>query len=99
MEVLNDFSLTDCKPMNTPAASVRSLTSESDTFPYQSAVGILRWSSRTTHPQILNAVNQCAQHNVSPNNTYVTAVKRLFRFLQEQKLKALSFDAVTVRSH
>jgi hypothetical protein len=89
MEALNDFGLTDCKPMNTPAAPGTKLyktvanndVSESGTFPYQSAVGILSWISCTIHPQILNAVNQCAQHNVSPNNTHVTAVKRIFRYL------------------
>ena len=54
-------------------------------------MGILRWFSRTTHPQILNAVNQCAQHNVSPNNTHVTAVKPIFRYLQGTKAKGLIF--------
>jgi hypothetical protein len=90
MEALNDFGLTGYKPINKPAAPGTKLyktvpsddVSESGTFPYQSAVGILRWFSRTTHPQILNAVNRCAQHNVSPNNIHVTAVKEL-------KLKAL----------
>jgi hypothetical protein len=59
--------------MNTPAAPGTKLyktvptddVSESDTFPYQSAVGILRWFSRTTNPQILNAVNQCATQCVT----------------------------------
>lgn len=99
MEALNDFGLTDCKPMNTPAAPGTKLyktvptddVSESGTFPYQSAVGILRWFSRTTHPQILYAVNQCAQHNVSPNNTHVIATKRIFRYLQGTKAKGLIF--------
>jgi len=44
-----------------------------------------------TYPQILNAVNQCAQHNVSPNNTHATAVKRIFRYLQGTKAKGLLF--------
>ena len=99
MEALNDFGLTDCKPMNTPAAPGTKFyktvptddVSESGTFPYQSDVGILRRFSRTTHPQILKAVNQCAQHNVSPNNTHVTAVKRIFRYLQGTKAKGLIF--------
>ena len=55
---LNDYGLTDCKPMSTPAASGTKLhktvpsddVSESGTFPYQLAVGILRWFFRTTHP-------------------------------------------------
>ena len=96
---LNDFGLTDCKPMSTPAAPGTKLyktvpsddVSENSTFPYQSAVGILRWFSRTTHPQILYAVNQCAQHNVSPNNTHITAAKRIFRYLQGTKSKGLIF--------
>ena len=75
--------------MSTPAAPGTKLyktvpsddVSESSTFPYQSAVGILRCFSRTTHPQILYAVNQCAQHNVSLNNTHITAVKRIFSYL------------------
>jgi hypothetical protein len=87
---LNGFGLTDCKPMIMPAVPGTKLyktvrtddVSESGTFPCQSAVEILRWFSRTIHPQILNTVNQCAQHNVSPNNTHVTAVKRVFRYLQ-----------------
>jgi hypothetical protein len=44
--------------------------------------------SHTTHPQILNAVNQ---HNVSPNNTHVSALKRIFRYLQGTKAKGLIF--------
>jgi hypothetical protein len=99
MEALNDFGLTDCKPMNTPAAPSTKLyktvltddVGESGTFPYQSAVGILRWFSCITHPQILNAENQCAQHNVSPNNTHVIAVKRILRYLQGTKAKGLIF--------
>ena len=99
MEALNDFGLTDCKSMNTPAAPGTKLyktvanndVSESGTFLYQSAVGILSWFSCTTHPQILNAVNQCAQHNVTPNNTHVTAVKRILRYLQGTKAKGLIF--------
>ncbi len=99
MEALNDFVLTYCKPTNTPATPGTKLyetvptddVSESGTFTYQSAVGILRWFSRTTHPQILNAVNQCAQHNVSPNNTHVIAFKRIFRYLQGTKAKGLIF--------
>ncbi len=27
-------------------------------------------------------MNQCAQHNVSPNNTHIIAAKRIFRYLQ-----------------
>ena len=97
MEALNDFGLIDCKPMNTPAAPVTKLyktvstndVSGSGTFPYQSAVGILCWFSNTTYPQILNAVNQCARHNVSPNNTHVTAFKCIFRCLQGTKARGL----------
>ena len=91
MEALNDFGLTDCKPMNTPASPGTKLykTAPTDVViesgNFTSAMGILRWFSRTTHPQILNAVNQCAQHNVSPNNTHVTAVKCIFRYLQGTK--------------
>ena len=44
------------------------------------------------------AVNQCAQHNVSPNNTHITAVKRIFRYLQGTKGKGLIFRRGTAVS-
>jgi hypothetical protein len=66
------------------------------------ATAVSATSSGSTRPPIQWGVEipvHSSTSSSSSNNTYVTAVKRLFRFLQEQKLKALSFDAVTVRSH
>jgi hypothetical protein len=47
---------------------------------YRGAVGHLLWLARTTKPEILYAVNQCAAHCVSPDHTHVTAVKRILRY-------------------
>jgi hypothetical protein len=104
MEALNDFGLTDCKPMNTPAAPGTKLhktvptddVSESGTFPYQSAVGILHWFSRTTHPQILYAAPNTMYHLTIPMLLLPSVYLGTYKV---QKLKALSFDAVTARSH
>jgi hypothetical protein len=47
---------------------------------YRRAVGSLLWLARTTKPEIAYAVNQCAAHNLAPNHTHVTAVKRILRY-------------------
>jgi len=88
-EVLNDFGMTDCKPVSTPAAPGTKLymtvssddTADASTYPF----------TRTTHPQTLYAVNQYAQHCINPNSTHIQAVKRIFRYLQGTKSKALVF--------
>jgi hypothetical protein len=47
---------------------------------YRGAVGHLLWLARTTKPEILYAVNQCAAHCSAPNHTHVAAVKRVLRY-------------------
>jgi hypothetical protein len=47
---------------------------------YRSAVGALLWLARTTKPEILYAVNQCAAHCSAPDHTHVIAVKRIMRY-------------------
>ena len=93
LEALNDFGLTDCKPMNTPADPGTKLyktvptddVSESGTFPYQSAEGILRWFFRT------KPIHRSFMQSTNVNNTHVAAVKRIFRYLQGTKAKGLIF--------
>jgi hypothetical protein len=47
---------------------------------YRAAVGHLLWLARTTKPEILYAVNQCAAHCAAPDHTHVTAIKRILRY-------------------
>jgi hypothetical protein len=69
-DALEQFRMTDCKPLSTPAEPnsklIKTPEGESDPeslkFPYREAVGKLLWLARSSRPDILYAVNQVGAH-------------------------------------
>lgn len=88
-EKLEEFGMTDCHPMSTPAAPGTKLLKftgemgEAETkFPMRQVVGALLWIGRTSRPDILYAVNQLCAHCNNYNQTHITAAKRVLRYLK-----------------
>lgn len=50
---------------------------------YQNMVGSLLYAAITTRPDISYAVQTLSQFNTNPGPEYLTAVKRVFRYLHE----------------
>jgi hypothetical protein len=85
-DILKTYGMTDCYGVDTPAAPgtklIRSIRGEVVKFPYNELLGSLLWIGRVSRPEILYAVNQCAQHAKAPNRTHVEALKRILRYLK-----------------
>jgi hypothetical protein len=98
-DALEQFRMTDCKPLSTPAEPnsklIKTPEGESDPeslkFPYREAVGKLLWLARSSRPDILYAVNQVGAHCNNPNASHVNATKRIFRYLQGTKSLGIVF--------
>ena len=98
--ILEKFSMSDCRPQPTPAASLRlaagPLLSQEEQqrmnrVPYREAVGSLMWLMMSTRPDIAFAVSQVARFSHAPSPLHWTAVKRIFRYLQGTKDLALHY--------
>ena len=88
-DILNEFGMTDCTTVTTPAAPATKLIKPnspindgSSAFPYRSAVGELLWLARTGRPDILYAVNQLTKFCHDWDTSHVTAAKRVIRYLK-----------------
>jgi len=95
--MLETFGLRDCKPMTTPAAPgtklipARQGTAAQEKFPYREAVGALLWIARTARPDILYATTECAKFCHAYDDTHISAVKRIFRYLKYSSDRELTF--------
>lgn len=101
-DVLNRFSMSECKPVSTPMDVGQKLTSEmspTDEFekqemakvPYMQAVGCLLFASQITRPDISYAVNVLSRFNVNPGKSHWAAVKRVMRYLKGTIDKGLTY--------
>ena len=92
--VLERFSMKDCKPVSTPINSGTKLTkemspttaeeiSEMNVIPYRSAVGSLIYLVTGTRPDIAVAVGEVAKYSNNPGKQHWMAVKRILRYLKE----------------
>lgn len=92
--VLERFSMKDCKPVSTPINSGTKLTkemspktkeeiSEMSLIPYRSAVGSLIYLVTGTRPDIAVAVGEVAKFSNNPGKQHWMAVKRILRYLKE----------------
>ena len=90
---LDEFSMTDCKPVSTPMLPGLKLTSEQcpqtsedkeemKKHPYINAVGSLLYLAILTRPDIAFAAGVLARFNSNPGITHWKAVKHLFRYLK-----------------
>ena len=90
---LEEFRMTDCKPVGTPMLPGEKLTSEQspktdeekremENIPYISAVGSLMYLATMTRPDIAYTVGVLARFNSNPGMAHWKAVKHVFRFLK-----------------
>lgn len=81
--ILKKFGMDQCKPVNTPVVKEEAQESEVkvDATQYRQIIGALLYMSKCTRPDTSYAVNQAARKMQEPNETNLTAVKRILRYL------------------
>ena len=78
----------DCKPVITPI-DINKLEPSEEGFTtikidrnwYARAIGSLMYAMLGTRPDIIYAVLVCSQYMAKPEEPYIKAVKRIFRYL------------------
>lgn len=95
-DLLQSYKMADCNPVATPVEPNSKLSKTTDKddvadFPYNELLGSLLWIARATRPDILYAVGQCSKHIIRPNQSHVTALKRILRYLKGTKDLKLTY--------
>lgn len=94
-DLMDKFSLTDCKPKYTPMASLVTGTEgdplDTERFPYMSLVGSLLYLSCCTRPDISQPVGVLARYMSKPTTTLWTAAKGVLRYVASTKDFGLVF--------
>ncbi|KAJ9547543.1 hypothetical protein OSB04_020086 [Centaurea solstitialis] len=85
LDMLKKFDLTSCTPMNTPMAPPLSLDKDSKGKPidvtlYRGMIGSLLYLT-ASRPDIMYSTCLCARYQAEPKESHLTAVKRIFRYL------------------
>jgi transposase InsO family protein len=92
-EKLEEFGMTDCKPVGTPMAPGLRLSKDECSktaedvekmrnIPYMSAVGSLLYLANMTRPDISYVAGVLARFNSNPGMEHWKAVKHVFRYLK-----------------
>ena len=87
-DLLSKFGMEDSKPVSTPMdINVKlekndGVSKNVDPILYQSMVGSLLYAAVATRPDIAQAVAAVSKFNSCPNESHLTAVKRIFRYLK-----------------
>lgn len=86
-QMIDRYGMTDCKVVTTPMATDTQLVKDDGSKPvdrvlYQSIVGSLLYVSTATRPDISYCVGVLSKFNSSPNETHLTAAKRVLRYLK-----------------
>ena len=90
---LEEFGMSDCKPVGTPMIPGSKLSSDQSpksedekakmiNVPYINAVGSLMYLATMTRPDIAYTVGVLARFNSNPGQAHWNAVKHLFRYLK-----------------
>ncbi|GKB28542.1 retrovirus-related pol polyprotein from transposon TNT 1-94, partial [Tanacetum coccineum] len=84
-EILKKYGMTSCVSISTPMATKHLDTDLSGTpvnqMKYRSMVGALMYLT-ASRPDIVHATCYCACYQAKPTKKYLTAVKRIFRYLK-----------------
>lgn len=87
-KILEDYAMTDCKPVSTPIEALFKRKAPGDkqcsvsTSRYMAAVGSLMYLAQATRPDIAFAVAHLSQFCSNPAEHHWIAVKRVFRYLK-----------------
>ena len=87
-DILKKFGFEDAKPAKTTHDKEKPLVNdesgkEVDVHLYRSMIGSLMYLT-TSRPDIMFAVCACARYQVTPKESHLHAVKRIFRYLRHQ---------------
>ena len=88
--LLEWFNMTKSNPVSTPLEPSTWLIKPSSdneidsNIPYRQAVGMLMYLMLATRPDISASLNKVAQFSTNYDSTHWTAIKRIFRYLQER---------------
>ena len=88
LNMLEKYSLSNAKVVSTPAdVSVQlkkddGVSNKVDSVTYQSIIGSLLYAAIATRPDIAQAVGVVAKFSSSPNQSHLTAAKRILRYLK-----------------
>lgn len=95
--IVDRFNLSNAHPVSTPLdPSIRlipSTTSNSSDFPYATAIGSLMYAAVSTRPDISYAVQTLSQFTSNFDNSHVTAVKHVLRYLKNTPKVGTTFYA------
>ena len=97
-EVLNRFSMKDCRTVSTPMdkSTLATLDSEGDeaseNIPYRQAIGSLIYLVSCTRPDLAFTVHRLSQYLQCPKDHHWTAVKRALRYLWTTRNYGLLYD-------
>ena len=100
--ILEKYNMANANPVSTPMdINVKlekddSYSKPVDTVLYQSMIGSLLYAAIATRPDIAHAVGALARFNSAPNETHLTAVKRVFRYLKGTANLHLQYTAVNL---
>ena len=98
--MIQKFGMEEANPVTTPADINVTLEANDcvskpfDRTLYQSLVGSLLYAAVATRPDTANAVATVAKYSASPNETYLTAAKRVLRYLKGTKDIGLCYEQV-----
>jgi len=97
-KLINRFDLTDALPVCTPSdVNVTLMKDDGVSKPidksyYQSLVGCLLYVAVATRPDIQYAVSTVAKYNANPDQSHLTAAKRILRYLMNTKSLVLWYN-------
>ena len=85
-ELLNKFSLKDCKSCSTPMSPTTQVAPDepgklADQTMYRCMIGSLLYLT-ASRPDIMFSTCVCARYQSAPRESHLTAVKRIFRYLK-----------------
>ena len=94
---LDVFSMTECKPVSTPAKiNLHLQPRENDkvsNFPFRQAIGSLDYLPVATRANISWIISKLSQHLQEPIDVHMTAVMRVLHYLQGTKLSKVIFKS------
>jgi len=82
-QILNRFSMEDCKPVSTPIDSNHQLKADdgenqrTDATAYQQIIGSLMYLVTGTRPDLAYTITQLSKFNSSPSTKHLMAAKRV----------------------
>jgi Reverse transcriptase (RNA-dependent DNA polymerase) len=95
-QILNNLGFNECTTTkDSPAASTVRLHRDASGKPYtyewhyRSIIGKLNFLEKSTRPDIAYAVHQCARFCLEPKESHATAIKRIGKYLIDNKDKGM----------